>query len=48
MILVSGATGNLGSAVVRALVDAGQPVRAFVRDPETAPMPASVDLYAAT
>jgi uncharacterized protein YbjT (DUF2867 family) len=31
MILVVGATGQLGTAVVRRLVAAGQPVRAFVR-----------------
>jgi uncharacterized protein YbjT (DUF2867 family) len=36
MILVTGATGNTGSQVVRALVEAGAPVRAFVRDPERA------------
>ena len=33
MILVTGATGNAGSKVVRALLERGQPVRAFVRDP---------------
>jgi uncharacterized protein YbjT (DUF2867 family) len=32
MILVTGATGNAGGAVVRALVAAGAPVRALVRD----------------
>ena len=32
MILVTGATGNAGGAVVRALVEAGEPVRALVRD----------------
>jgi uncharacterized protein YbjT (DUF2867 family) len=31
MILVTGATGNAGGAVVRALVEAGEPVRALVR-----------------
>lgn len=34
MILVSGATGNAGGAVVRALAAAGEPVRALIRKPE--------------
>lgn len=33
-ILVTGATGNQGGAVARALLDAGFPVRALVRDPD--------------
>lgn len=33
MILVSGATGNVGAELVRALVAAGEPVRALTRDP---------------
>ncbi|MFN2555880.1 MAG: NAD(P)H-binding protein [Nitriliruptorales bacterium] len=33
MILVTGATGNVGSQVVRELRDRGVPVRAFVRSP---------------
>jgi uncharacterized protein YbjT (DUF2867 family) len=36
MILVTGATGNAGSQVVRALVERGEHVRAFVRDRERA------------
>jgi uncharacterized protein YbjT (DUF2867 family) len=36
MILVVGATGQLGSLVVRELRQQGQPVRAMVRDPSTA------------
>lgn len=36
MILVTGATGNAGSEVVRALAEEGQPVRAFVRDRDQA------------
>jgi uncharacterized protein YbjT (DUF2867 family) len=36
MILVTGATGTVGSEVVRALVDRSQRVRALVRDPEKA------------
>ncbi|GAA1578592.1 NAD(P)H-binding protein [Actinomadura kijaniata] len=33
MILVTGATGNVGAEVVRALTEAGVPVRALTRDP---------------
>src|SRR4051794_11959021 len=36
MILVVGATGQLGSLVVRTLREQGQPVRAMVRDPAAA------------
>jgi len=36
MILVTGATGNVGSQVLQQLRAAGQPVRAFVHDGETA------------
>jgi uncharacterized protein YbjT (DUF2867 family) len=36
MILVFGATGNVGGAVVRELAAAGTPVRAVVRDPQAA------------
>jgi uncharacterized protein YbjT (DUF2867 family) len=36
MILVTGATGTVGSQVVRALVDRSERVRALVRDPEKA------------
>jgi uncharacterized protein YbjT (DUF2867 family) len=43
VILVTGATGNAGGAVVRALVDAGERVRALVRDADRAPLPAAVD-----
>ena len=42
MILVTGATGNAGGAVVRALAAAGAPVRALVRDAE-ADLPAGVE-----
>lgn len=34
--LVTGATGNVGNAIARALVDERRPVRALVRDPERA------------
>lgn len=40
MILVTGATGNVGAELVRALAAAGQPVRAVTRDPaRIAPQP---------
>lgn len=34
--LITGATGNVGGELVRRLVDAGHPVRAYVRDPDKA------------
>ena len=43
MILVTGATGNAGGAVVRALASAGEQVRALVRDADRAPLPTGVD-----
>lgn len=43
MILVTGATGNVGSEVVRALAAAGEPVRALVRKPDTVPLPDGVE-----
>jgi uncharacterized protein YbjT (DUF2867 family) len=36
MIVVTGATGNVGSSVVRSLIERGEKVRAFVRDAEKA------------
>ena len=36
MILVTGATGNVGAELVKALVSKGEQVRAMVRDPEKA------------
>jgi uncharacterized protein YbjT (DUF2867 family) len=44
MILVTGATGNAGGATVRALVEAGADVRAVVRDPDRAELPAGVEV----
>jgi nucleoside-diphosphate-sugar epimerase len=46
MILVTGATGNVGSAVVAELRAKGEPVRAFVRNEERVPerLPVSVEL----
>ncbi|QBS42995.1 NAD(P)H-binding protein [Nocardia sp. CS682] len=43
MILVTGATGNIGGEVVTALRESGTPVRALVRDPATATLPAGVE-----
>ncbi|MEV4161881.1 NAD(P)H-binding protein [Nonomuraea dietziae] len=43
MILVTGATGNVGSEVVRALAAAGEPVRALMRKPDTIPLPDGVE-----
>jgi uncharacterized protein YbjT (DUF2867 family) len=44
MILVTGATGNVGSEVVAALARRGAGVRAVVRDPVHARVPAGVDV----
>lgn len=43
MILVTGATGNVGGELVRALAADGQPVRGLVRDGRQAALPAGVD-----
>jgi len=43
MILVTGATGNAGGAVIRALVSSGEQVRALVRDADGARLPAGVE-----
>jgi uncharacterized protein YbjT (DUF2867 family) len=47
MILVSGATGNVGRRVVERLVAAGHGVRAITRDPSHANLPAGVEAVAA-
>lgn len=48
MLLVTGATGYLGAALVRVLVDGGYPVRATVRDPGRASvLPEEVERAAA-
>ncbi|MFD8530587.1 NAD(P)H-binding protein [Streptosporangium canum] len=44
MILVTGATGNVGRQVVSQLRDAGAAVRALVRDPSSAGLPEEVDV----
>jgi uncharacterized protein YbjT (DUF2867 family) len=46
MILVTGATGNAGGAVVRAVVGAGEDVRALVRDPGRFAPPPGVEAVA--
>jgi uncharacterized protein YbjT (DUF2867 family) len=44
MILVTGATGTVGSDVVRLLAEAKTPVRAMTRDPGKAKVPAGVEV----
>ncbi|MGW5379188.1 NAD(P)H-binding protein [Nocardia sp. NPDC003999] len=46
MILVTGATGNVGAEVVQALAAAGEPVRALVRDPQRAVVPPEAEAVA--
>jgi uncharacterized protein YbjT (DUF2867 family) len=43
-ILVIGSTGNIGGTVVTQLIDAAADVRAMVRDPDVAGLPANVDV----
>jgi uncharacterized protein YbjT (DUF2867 family) len=43
VILVTGATGNAGGAVIRALVSSGERVRALVRDSDPGALPAGVE-----
>ncbi|NNN38198.1 NmrA family NAD(P)-binding protein [Streptomyces sp. S3(2020)] len=44
MILVTGATGNVGRALVDRLLAAGRPVRALTRDPRRAVLPDGVEV----
>lgn len=44
MILITGATGTIGSEIVRQLAARGERVRAVTRNPETASVPAGVEL----
>ncbi|MFI9250601.1 NAD(P)H-binding protein [Streptomyces sp. NPDC053069] len=44
MILVTGATGNVGRNLVSYLLEAGHPVRALTRDPERAALPDGVEV----
>ncbi len=46
MILVTGATGNAGGAVIRALDEAGEEVRALVRDVRRTALPEGVEAVA--
>lgn len=46
MILVSGATGNVGGELVRQLIADGTSVRALTRDPARAALPAGVEVAA--
>lgn len=46
MILVTGATGNVGAEVVQALAEAGEPARALVRDPARVTVPEGVEAVA--
>ena len=46
MIVVAGATGNVGREVVRLLVESGRQVRALTRDPATAAVPAGAQAVA--
>jgi len=43
-VLVTGATGRIGRAVVAQLLEAGVPVRALTRRPDAARLPASVEV----
>ncbi|MFB8000669.1 NAD(P)H-binding protein [Nocardia sp. NPDC056000] len=47
MIVVTGATGNVGADLVAALADGEEPVRALVRDPKRAELPAGIESRAA-
>jgi uncharacterized protein YbjT (DUF2867 family) len=46
MLLVTGATGNVGAEVVRALTDAGEQVRALTRSDTPSGLPAGVEAVA--
>lgn len=46
MILVTGATGNVGRNVVHQLLEAGEKVRAVTRDPEKSGLPDDVEVIA--
>ncbi len=46
MILITGATGQIGRELIRQLIPTGAPLRAFVRQPARADLPASVERVA--
>ena len=46
MILVTGATGNVGAEVAADLATRGEPVRALVRDPDKTDLPSGVEVVA--
>lgn len=46
LVLVTGATGRVGRAVVAQLLDAGVPVRALTRLPDAAALPAAAEVVA--
>ncbi|MEU3843625.1 NmrA family NAD(P)-binding protein [Streptomyces sp. NPDC028635] len=48
MIAVTGATGNVGRALVHRLLAAGAPVRALTRDPQRAALPEGADVVRVT
>ncbi len=43
MILITGATGQIGRELVRQLIPSGTPIRAFVRNPARAELPTAVE-----
>jgi uncharacterized protein YbjT (DUF2867 family) len=44
MIVITGATGTIGSEIIRQLAERGEPVRAVTRDPGRARVPAGVEV----
>lgn len=44
MILITGATGNIGNEIVKQLADKGEQVRILSRKPEKISWPANIDI----